>query len=212
MRRDFSVIEFLAEIDGPGDHLIVAFTGINQRMGGVPFEFHKALGAVGVKVLFVRDPGQRWYQYDAEIISDAARRITDTAVATGVNHLSCIGNSMGGFGALLFGQLCAADAILAFAPQTTILPSQTSEMGDQRWLRFQRNIAVYPLPDLNALSSATGRVTVVHGSDDVLDAAHAERLIWTKERIVQPGCGHNVARVLKEQGELPSFIQKVLFH
>jgi len=58
------MIEFLEEFEGTGDHLIVAFTGVLHRMGGIPFEFHRSLGEVDAKVLFVRDLEQRWYQYD----------------------------------------------------------------------------------------------------------------------------------------------------
>ncbi|MDB5398321.1 MAG: hypothetical protein QOD93_589 [Acetobacteraceae bacterium] len=204
------MIEFLEEIDGPGDHLIVAFTGVQQRMGGVPFEFHKSLGGGDAKVLFVRDTGQRWYQYEIETILGAARRIRDIAASLGTTRLSCIGNSMGGFGALMFGGLCAADAILAFAPQTTILPQQTLAMGDHRWLEYQAKIEAYPLPDLNALPSATGRVTICQGVDDVLDTAHAERLSWANERIILADCGHNVARTLKDRGELTALIRSSL--
>jgi len=205
------MIEFLEEFEGTGDHLIVAFTGVLHRMGGIPFEFHRSLGEVDAKVLFVRDLEQRWYQYDLSEIDRLAGQIRGAAAAVGANRLSCIGNSMGGFGALMFGRLCAANATLAFAPQTTILPSQTMAMGDRRWVAYQEKIEAYSLPDLNVLSAPKGRVTIHHGEDDVLDAAHAERLNWDSHRVIHTGCGHNVAKALRERGELTTSIRNALF-
>jgi hypothetical protein len=204
------MIEFFEEIDGRGSHLIVAFTGVMQRMGGLSFEFYKSLGGVDAKVLFVRDTDQSWYQYDLATVDHVVRRIKATAAAVGANHLSCIGNSMGGFGALMFGGLCAADAILAFAPQTTILPQHTMSMGDHRWLKYQEKITIYSLPDLNALPVGRSHVTIHRGENDTLDAVHAERLNWPNRCVVHPGCGHNVAKALREQGDLAAAIRSGL--
>ena len=204
------MIEFHNEIDRPGDHLIVAFAGIGQRLGGIPFEFNTSLGEADARVLFVRDADRRWYQYDTEVINHVVRQIRDTAAAVGATRLSCIGNSMGGFGALMFGALCAADAILAFVPQTTVLPQHMAAMGDYRWPEHRNKIEAYTYPDLNALSGTKGRVTVHYGVDDALDAAHANRLTWRSERIAHAGCKHNVAKVLRERGELVTAIRSAL--
>jgi pimeloyl-ACP methyl ester carboxylesterase len=205
------MIEFCDEIDGPGDHLVVAFAGIRQRLGGVPFEFNSSLGKTDAKVLFVRDVDRLWYQYDMGTINQAVRQIRDTAAAVGATRLSCVGNSMGGFGALMFGAMCVADAILAFAPQTTILPRHMVAMGDDRWHDYRANIKVHTLPDLNALSDVKARVTIHYGDEDALDAAHAGHLSWRAERISHAGCGHNVAKMLRERGKLFAAIRTALF-
>jgi hypothetical protein len=201
------VIEFLKETDRRGSHLIVAFTGVSQGLGGIPFEFRRSLGEVSAEVIFVRDTGQRWYQYDLAMINQVVRRINETAAAIGATRVSCLGNSMGGFGALMFGSLCAADAVLAFAPQSTIDPRHTAAMGDHRWLEYQRNIEVYPLPDLNTLPAPKGSVTIHYGGENMLDIAHAERLHWPAERVIHPGCQHDVAKALRERGELTASIR-----
>jgi hypothetical protein len=84
-------------------------------------------------------------------------------------------------------------------------------MGDRRRLAYQEKIAAVPMPDLNALPVLRGRVTIHHGGDDVLDVAHPERLGWSNERVIRTGCGHNVARALKEPGELAASVRSALF-
>lgn len=205
------MIEFHDVTPGATGHLIVAFTGISQGLGGIPFEFHRSLGSVRAKALFVRDTAQRWYQYEQTVVDATVERIRVEAAAAGATRVSCIGNSMGGFGALLFGALCQADAILAFAPQTTILPAQTAAMDDRRWQVHQNRMETFPFGDIDALPAPTARVTVHYGADAALDAAHAARLTWPHRRIAHPGCGHNVASFLRERAELVGEIVKALY-
>jgi hypothetical protein len=204
------MIEFLPNIQDGSDHLVVAFTGVGQALGGIPFEFHKSLGAVGVSALLVRDLGARWYQYDRKELDGVVGRIRQTAALLGARRVSCMGNSMGGFGALLFGALCNADRILAFAPQTTILPAGTGAIGDGRWRRYQKNISEYTLPDINEVP-APSTVPVLHyGHTEQRDCEHVQRLIWPAEKLGYYDCGHDVAAYLKSHDRLLETIQQGL--
>src|SRR4051794_4757161 len=100
------------------DRLVVAFGGVRQRLRPPPKEFSRSLEQQDCAVLFVRDPQRWWWQYDGGQISSVLDRIRTAREETGAKRLICLGNSMGGFGALYFGARLGADAILGFSPQT----------------------------------------------------------------------------------------------
>ena len=205
------MIEYLETELRPSPVLVVAFTGIRDLLGGIPFEFGRTMGQVPCATLFVRDIDHRWYQYgsdDSNAPDAVVHRIRSTAAKVGANRLVCLGNSMGGFGALMFGSLLQADAVMAFAPQTAIRPALTDSIGDKRWCRYQADIADYPHGDI-ALLPQPPEVTICYGLENALDIAHVDRLTWTFRRIATPA-GHGAVRRLKESGELVPLIASMI--
>lgn len=117
--------------------LVVAFGGIKHGIGiGVPpFEFLRSLSAQGCDAIFLRDSSQAWYQLG---IDGVASDVIGLACwlrtrRRGYRRTVAIGNSMGGFAALLFGWLAEFDVTLAFNPQTTIALPDLVVLGDSRW-------------------------------------------------------------------------------
>src|ERR1043166_3150830 len=55
---DVEPIEFA---DADSDVLLLAFGGMDRRLGIPPFEFMRLTGRTPVKKLFVRDPRRAWY-------------------------------------------------------------------------------------------------------------------------------------------------------
>lgn len=196
----------------PADHVVVAFTGVQHRLGDIPLEFYRSLGEIDCAPLFVRDMGQRWYQYEAKVVDGVAQAIRDAARRAGARRLICLGNSMGGFGALLFGSIIGADAILAVGAQSGISPDVMEEVGDRRYRQFLTGVAAFPFGDLLKLEPAKGQVTLCYGADNRPDCAHAARLLrsWTAESMPVPRAGHNAAKVLRERGELIPLIRSVV--
>jgi hypothetical protein len=192
--------------------IVVAFTGVMHGLGGIPFEFHRSLGQLDCAALFVRDLGRRWYQYTNGDVQAAATRIRLAIARSGAERSLFLGNSMGGFGALLFGSLCDAQAILGFAAQTAIDPAVTTAMGDTRWNSFQERIPSYPYGDLAALRAGYGRIVLCCGAGEPLDAVHADRLArtWRLDKMIVPNSTHDVASRLRERGELVPLISSFL--
>lgn len=126
----------------PGDaprRLVVVFAGLNQKLGGVADQEFSGSGSGAGRdaVLFVADKQRHWYtapDVGAQIV-DAVKRL---AADLGVKDIAALGNSMGGFGAMLLAPRFGASAVLAFAPQISMDPSV---VADKRWTKFQ------PLPD-----------------------------------------------------------------
>lgn len=205
------MIEFLDTGLRPAPILTVAFTGISHALGGLHFDFGKSLSGVESATLLVRDIGRRWYQYPNDSPNSPARvieRIRTAASEVGATRIVCLGNSMGGFGALMFGSLLQADAVLAFVPQTVIAPSGTEAMGDSRWAQYQRDIDVFPFGDI-ATMKPCGNVTICYSHTEPLDVVHVERLPWPKSEIVADG-GHEAVATLKQNGKLVPLITSVI--
>lgn len=103
-------------------HLVVAFSSLGN--GIVRHEFGGSLAKLNNQmdesfdVLFVADPAQSWYQKDDnggfEGFAQYESRIK--AASKPYRHVSLIGDSMGGSGALLFSHL-ATESVVAFSPQ-----------------------------------------------------------------------------------------------
>lgn len=184
--------------------LVVAFTGVHHGLGQIPFEFHRSLQ--GACALFVSDRSQRWYQNG---VSEIVERIAAAQVATGSNRLALVGNSMGGFGALLFGSLCQADRVLAFAPQTTIIPEQTDAIGDMRWQQYQRQMDSFDYGDVAALP-APRETRIVYGAGSKLDRAHVMRIGWPCQVTSIEGAERGPAAALRAKGELIPLLQEIL--
>ncbi len=192
------------------DRTVVAFAGVQGAFGGIPVaEFAGALGRSPMPhdAVFVVDKTRGWYNTTApDIEAVIAPRLAGRRVVT-------LGNSMGGFGALLFGERLGAESALAICPQYAIgadlVPFET------RWRDFAAAIPVFRhpacLPDRSA--GGTTRLVLV-GADDETDMAHArlirDRLDAEDGLFVLKGCGHDVAPALKRSGALAAVLDAVL--
>jgi hypothetical protein len=206
------MIEFLDSELRPARYLVVAFTGIRQLLGEIPFEFYKSLGRLDCTAMYVMDTSVRWYQYPRADISKAVQRLRRAMQQTHAERVTFLGNSMGGFGALLFGALCEADAILSFSPQTVIDPVVMAELGDYRYEDLIREIPAFPYGDLLKIPPARGLTLVCVGENEPLDLAHAERLraVWKNKQMIVPNASHDAAAVLKENADLLPLIAWIM--
>jgi acetyl esterase/lipase len=122
-----------------------------------------------------------------------------------------MGNSMGGFAALLFGALMNASKVVAFAPQTFISPQLRLLHRESRWRQrtyrtycrygvFRRTYDVKPFLKTTPHVSAD----IYVGKNDHHDFIHAARLSPLSSVSIHQvdGAGHGVAKMLREIGEL----------
>lgn len=146
---------------------------------GIPrFEFVRASGAINENKIFVCDPYQAWYQrgITAELnsvrtlASFLSQRIEDIRP----ERVVMIGNSMGGFAALLFGCILKVDKAIAFSPQISVSPSKRLEFLDFRWPRQILNMYLTTLYrdhcyDLRPVLLAADKTTFeIHVADDAV--------------------------------------------
>jgi pimeloyl-ACP methyl ester carboxylesterase len=204
--------------------MLVAFGGINSRSGIAPYEFSSLTGRSGVKRLYVRDLHQAWYHRGmpghGDALMDVAAALRDVVARRRVQRLVVVGNSAGGYAALVFGTLLGADLVLAFSPQTILNLESLAQMDDHRWddkIRALEDAAAFDPEwvDLSrALPAARHAETEyrVFFDDTHMDRAHGERLGGIDGvRLFRFGRGeHELVRQLRDVGALSRIIEQAI--
>ncbi|MAC81974.1 MAG: hypothetical protein CML66_28435 [Rhodobacteraceae bacterium] len=195
---------------GDTDVAVVAFTGIGHGMGAIQQDefVGSALGAERNHVISVIDKNRSWYSAPG-----IQKRIVETLeqlkTELGVRRVVCLGNSMGGFGALLFAERIGADTAAAFVPQYTM----RLEFGERRWDNFRDAMVNDNLDTLAKHLTGKTRAYAVFGADGLRDRMHVQRL---KDNCIArvhevAGCDHNtLTQVLKRQGVLSPLIAAMI--
>jgi hypothetical protein len=205
--------------------LLVTFGGLGSLGGEASFEFGAATRELPVKRLFVRDPHQAWYQLgiprQGTRLPTVARSLRKLLGQYDIDPLVVVGNSAGGYAALLFGTLLGADTVLSFAPQTVLDLTALAEMDDHRWDWRLRPLAAEGGlqrrwtdlgPALPAARCADTRCKVYFDETVRADRLHAERLQGLEGlRLYRFGRGgHRLVRDLRDCGALDRILRDAL--
>lgn len=185
---------------GESDQLVVSFTGIKHGVGGLPVDEFIGSASSGLKnhVLFVSDMRRTWYTAPG-----LAERITETIEAfidrENIAVTSAIGNSMGGYGANFFAPMLSFARVAAFCPQVSMNPGIIEET---RWQEYRPAFG-QPIPEtaFDRFKDCRSEVFITYGEEDKRDRKQA-RLVPQHPAIHVfglPGCGHGVAKSLKDR-------------
>jgi hypothetical protein len=127
------------DLSAESDVLLVALGGIAGGFGIPPFEFSRMLESLGVKKLFIRDLRQAWYHGRlpglGRGIDGIAGYLRHTIGQERIRRSVLLGNSMGGYAALVLGALVDVDEVHSFSPITFIGPVARLRHRDWRWRR-----------------------------------------------------------------------------
>jgi pimeloyl-ACP methyl ester carboxylesterase len=209
--------------------LLIAFGGLAQGLRGMPpFEFHGAARDIPVKRLFVRDPRQAWYHLGIFRYGRSFAALGDSLVELGkrwdLERIVTVGVSMGGYAALAFGTLLAADTVVAIAPQTVIDLDVMWAMDDHRYDRRLGELAAAgrldrtwtdlssALPRARHARGARTRYQIYYAERFRIDRLHAERLAEVPGvRLYRFGLGgHELALSLRDTGTLETMLRRAL--
>lgn len=194
--EDFRLL--FAPGDGDARDLVVAFAGQMRGMGGIwRREFAGVLRHQGRvrDTLYVVDKKVSWYNRSAPAIAAALAPVVNG------RRFHMLGNSMGGFGAILFSRLLpgcvsATAFVPTFSPHRIYVPEDLRQQGDTDRLP----IGVYPTcvpPD--PVPDAPPPI-IVCGADAPDDHRHARAiraaLHGRASVFVIDGCHHDAARYL----------------
>lgn len=183
--------------------LVLCFTGIGHALGGIDTqraEFVGTMAALGAAAAFVFDKTRGWgnrvdFAKVAEIVAP---------IAPGARILG-LGNSMGGFNAILMSNFAPMEICVAFAPQFSVMPGVVP--GETRWRDHVDRIDHFRFPSLDGQFNARTRYVTVNGDDE------AERAHWSRfpalpnaRHLVVRGLGHEAAAGLKAAGVLGPFL------
>lgn len=210
-------------VDEPGgaEVVLVFFAGFGGGFGGMPaFEFRNTVSDVAAHKLFLRDPSGLWYLGGLPSIGDSADAVAayvrDHCARHGAKRVVTVGNSSGGYAALLFGILIDADEVHAFAPKTRLVLPE--DFHDQEKLRLIHHHMGKDHPYLDIkrlLADGRGARTMLHihyPNGDTVDAKQARRMagirnvkLWKYRWRT-----HALVRVLKQYGALRPILESAI--
>lgn len=221
-------------IDAPHDGapLVITF-GFADWTALPRFDFvgrlRKLMATTGqpLNLIAIRDTANFWYQHGVsglgrdvdEVAASLQRVIADLRPAS----IHMVGQSMGGYAAILFGALLGADQVLAFGPLSYLRDDWARRDGDARWIGVMESLRRHPpariyddLPALLAKHSVPVRIVFGAGAEADgsvnSDAIHASRFtdlagvtIECEER-----ASHAVVQWLIDTAQLDNLLQQWL--
>ncbi|GEP01937.1 alpha/beta hydrolase [Methylobacterium haplocladii] len=203
-------LEPLAGVDlmrrrGATRTLFIYFTSLqlDWDQNSLPWRFDFVNTAIkyNQNAIFVRDRSNLWYQYGlphvAQNVVGLAKIIKDETRS--FDRIVCIGPSMGGYAALLFGHLLEADLAFGISPQIRIGRTYSQELSDPRFEAWYAPLeSGSPTPQFFALDQVLPvegyvRYHVIVGSDAWVDHQHANLISSRPDfKLIQAeNCGHN---------------------
>ena len=205
-------------VSGDCDTAVITFAGIGLQLGGVPTaEFRSSLadaqiGQGAAFIVHVVEKRRVWYN------NGSLARILDVLTALvrrlGVDDVVTLGNSMGGFGAVVFcGRLAQARRAIAFCPQSSVDPRVVP--FERRWRMLRRNIVRWDIRDAASELDNSKEYHLFHGTDDAMDVSHAERFRQAAAPGLHihavPECGHDVAKALRRRRQLQGILRHLIW-
>lgn len=183
-------------IPGRKDECIVSFTGVGHALGGIDLqnpEFSRSHS--DETKIFVIDKQRSWGN---NVDWGRLKNLVDSLAPSA--QVTTLGNSMGGFLAILSAPILGATQAIAFAPQWSIDPATVPE--ENRWLEYRQRIKKIYHPDLSEAVRSQSKIYVffgINGKDEI----HMNFFRQTKiEIFFLENCDHDVARYMKENGLL----------
>lgn len=156
-------------------------------------------------VLFINDRRNSWYS-DPKLRDRIVQVVSRTAAANGIQSMWSIGNSIGGYGAILFCDRLPISHAIAFAPQILMTDAV---INGPIWARNRPGIQDTVVRDLTTiLGQADATFWLLYGDQDEDDRIHLGHL---RSRLperhnlhiaIAKGQKHEIALWLKKQGRL----------
>lgn len=117
--------------------LYFMFGGIAAGLAMPPFEFYSSAKIIEENKIFLRDFSQAWYQNGLPGVGHTFYSVGDfieqKIAELEPEEVFFVGNSMGGYAAILFASLVGKGTAIAFAPQTFVSPLKRLRHREQRW-------------------------------------------------------------------------------
>jgi len=217
-----------ADFSSDSDILLIAFGGLKRGFGLIPpFEFFRLTGEVDTKKLYVRDMNQAWYHQGlpgiADNIDGVAVYLRDMIREQQPRKVVAVGNSAGGYAALLFGYLLSANIVLAFSPQTFISRHERALHGDDRWGEYQilnahqsptRQEKYFNLKRTLGAHRTRTKYRIYYQRENRLDNIHARRMRVVDNVFLHPRDegkdDHHLVIHLRKNGALKKILMREL--
>ena len=185
---------------GREPRLVVSFTGVGKPdTRHQTEEFMKSSRQDGRNhVLFVSDTLRSWYN-DPGMFEEILDVVGRYRQAHGITETVTFGNSMGGYGAVIFAGALRAKSCLAISAQYSADPDVVPE--EVRWKAYRERIGRFTRPPLENTLEPGCTYFVLHGGGKV------ERPHWSRfpvcpnlHHYIIGKVGHGVGKRLKSAG------------
>lgn len=222
----------------PGEILVIAF-GFVSWTTRPEFDFFgrlkklEASSGRHINKILIRDSGNAWYHRKIEglgaHVDETARRLRELVRDIAPSKIVTIGQSMGGYAAIMYGLLLDAQQIISFGPLSFLDTEQARLYHERRWLAVMRELEQAPPPsgyyDLAALCRARATAqTAMHiifgtkpdqpnSTESVnLDAMHAHRLAAAGHCTLYPFpySGHAVVQHLIDTRKINGLLARLI--
>jgi hypothetical protein len=181
--------------------------------------------------ILVRDIKNSWYHRGVPglggHVDEVAASLRGLIRSIRPSRVWTIGQSMGGYAAILFGMLLDAERIIAFGPLSHLDPVEAVRFGDRRFLSVMNSLAADrlksrydDLAELGERLAYRGPLHVIFGThagvDDGdfgnLDAIHAFRLARLPNVLLHPypDSGHPVVKYLVDHKLIDDLLESLL--
>ena len=197
-------------LPGENRHLVLAFTGLKHGLGGLPQDefIGSARGNTRNHVLFISDLKRSWYS-SRQLVNKILETVNTFISKHKISKITAIGNSMGGYGALLFATHVPLQKVIAFAPQISMHPEVLLET---RWIECRAHFGEdLPASVCPSIEGTATRFFVFFGAESQADAAQTALLprVANLSLLTVQKCGHDVAAFLKKEGLLKPVLANV---
>lgn len=200
---------YLTYQEGRSDCLVLAFTGVGNRIDPIPApEAARLTGWDGENhVLFIADAARSWMNADG-LVPALLAAVTQLVAQIKPARIVAFGNSMGGSMALIFARLFPVDAVLSIVPQYSVKAEIVPE--ERRWFHFRAHITdwKYPtVPDMTGLKN----IMILHGGE-AREIHHARRFgaASSVDHLIVPQYGYALAACLKRDGHLRPLLKYII--
>lgn len=202
--------------------LILIFGGRKGAMGMPTFEFYQSTAILNENRVFFRDLSQSWYHsgltgitQDVHQTKDYIQTIIDRVKPS---EIVFVGNSMGGFAAILFSTLLNIGRVVAFSPQTYIGFRKKLMARDFRWKyttlkTYARSLYKPKYYDLHSLLQESDRqneIDIHISTLEELDVNHSRNISQFSNVTVHEYDfgGHSLVKNLRDKGILKDILMK----
>lgn len=156
------------------------------------------------------------YQGSVQILIQLQNTLSAQIEQIETERIFFVGNSMGGYAAILFSALTGQGEVIIFSPQTFISPILRQKYKDGRWCKqiratYEKSLFKRKIWDLKRLLSGlknTSRISIFVSGDHRLDDIHATHIkdITGIQVYAFDGGGHEIVKLLRDRGELPAIM------
>jgi hypothetical protein len=220
------------------NHLLMISFGFVDWDGTPDFDFYgrskklENLAATPINRILLRDFEQAWYHRGVRGLGEGIHQVRDQIYAQvqrlRPSRIVTVGQSMGAYAAILFGQMLNVDQILAFGPLSCLDEQVFAEFEDYRWLSVAQQLQANPpinryfdLTKLPLASPNPPRLDIFYGQKPDPetvgninpDEFHAQRLKSLPNCHLHPYAesGHTVVQHLIEHRKLDPILFDALF-